>query len=326
MDSRTLGRAVLLVALFATNATSQGDSTRAARARLEFAVPPASPKERVRWVGDCDAALEEARRRNVPVVAILSDDQSSGFTTVSAAVYAKPKFAAFSRKCVLLIAFGGEAHASKLRQSGAGSSAREEKWCGLFDVSCADHQRSHERVLRAYAMREYWNPLQVFLEPEGPDGIERGRVEGHKTTQERLDEEFALVAEPMGPGLDFETYRELLVRLRALVDQREKKGHAVAYGELGKLEVAEERGTKDPSLPRPLRTAAMTAFVGELRRALLAEGDGLLEDAAVLARNGDPNGARKAYSAIEKSFRALDPGKKAAAALVSLPPQEPQKK
>jgi hypothetical protein len=297
----------------ASGAFPQGATTERARRELAFELPT-DPGERPHWVGDWGFALDEAVLRNVPVVAILSDERS-GFQTMRDAVYSRPEFAKFSRRCVLLAAFDGRNHGSKEREV----DGRKVKWCDLFDCPCDDHVRAAVKVRNDFATREFWNPLHVFVTPAGQ---EVGRVEGHLTTQDQLDQELKRVRSTMGPGLDYDEYRELMLKLRAIVDQREKKSHASAHVELGRLLQAETRAEKDSGLKRVLKTPAMKAFVESLQARLLEEGEGLLEDADDLIRRRDPDGARKLLVRVQRSFRGLPPAEEAAKVLAKLPPQK----
>ncbi|MBL8841332.1 MAG: hypothetical protein JNL90_07370 [Planctomycetes bacterium] len=273
--------------------------TRRARSRLEFEVPAEKKPDEVRWTGDWLAALAESARRNVPVLAILSDDQSAGFQTMSSAVYSKEGFGALSQKVVLVAAFDGKAHPAKERTVAGATVA----WCELFRCSCDDHRASYLVVRDTFAQREYWNPLHVFV---GADGIELARAEGHQLTLARLQEELAhATKERAGPWMGYGEYVALLKSVRALVDSREKRGGAHVHRELGKLLQAEQRGSKDAELPRPLKTAAMTAWIVELQAALIEEAEGLIEDALELARGGDRAGAKKRLAAIARGMKGL---------------------
>lgn len=273
--------------------------TRRARSRLEFEVPAEKKPDEVRWTGDWLAALAEAARRNVPVLAILSDDQSAGFKTMSSAVYSKEGFGALSQKVVLVAAFDGKAHPSKERKV-AGATV---PWCEQFDCSCDDHRASYLVVRDTFAQREYWNPLHVFV---GADGIERARAEGHQLTLARLQEELAhATKERVGPSMGYGEYVALLKSVRALVDSREKRGGAHVHRELGKLLQAEQRGSKDAELPRPLKTAALAAWIVELQAVLIEEAEGLIEDARELVRGGDRAGARKRLAALVRGMKGL---------------------
>ncbi len=303
----------------ATEARPQGATTLEARRRLEFDVPPFVRSDQARWVGDFDLALEEALRRNVPIVAVLSDDQSAGFKTVRESVYSQAGFPKFSRQCVLLAAFDGKAHPAKPRTVRGG----EVPWCDLFDCPCDDHRSSFLRVRSAYATREYWNPLHVFV---ASDGVEVGRVESHLTTQRQLDDELARVRTTMRPSLDFEEYRVLLDRLRACVDQREKKGRGNVHDELGRMLAAETKAEKEGGARRVLKTAAMRKFVEELRASLVDEGQGLIEDADEMARARRFEEARKLLLHVRKSFRGLPPAAAAEKSLAGLPAPPPGRK
>jgi len=306
------GLTVLWIAAAAFAAAAQGPTTERARRDLAFDVPPQIEEYNPRWLGDWSLALEEAERRNVPVVAMLSSDDSVGFNTVNTAVYSHPAFAAFSRRCVLLAALDGRKHGSSVRKVDGADVA----WCDLFRCPCDDHVRTAVRVRNEFATREFWNPLHVFLSPQG---AELGRVEGHEVRQPQLDEELARVQKTMGAGIAYDEYRELLLKLRAIVDGREKKGSASAHAELGRLLAAETKAEKDPGAKRLLKSAAMKNLVAALQSALILEGDGLLEDADDLVRERRFDDARRLLWRIQKSFKGLPPAADAAKALASLP-------
>ncbi len=298
----------------------EGPTTKRARAALRFELPPLRKPNEARWTGEWFAALEEATRRNVPVVAVLSDDVSAGFNTMKEAVYSTEEFARFTHRVVLLAAFDGKQHPAKPRVV----DGREIAWCDLFDCPCDDHRAAFVRVRNDFAQREYWNPLHVFVSPAGK---ELTRAEGHVLTIDRLKEELAVASKALpGPSLTYVNYRDLLVRLRGLVDLREKKGHQWVDAELGKLLEAEQKAITNAPQQRVLVTAAMVAFVESLRSALLEEGDGLIEDASELIASGDVAGARKLLASVMRSFKGLPPSKAAELAFAKLPASEPKKK
>jgi hypothetical protein len=314
MSRPSLGAIWIAVAAAAVAAQQEepveGSLTRRARRELAFDVPPEPAIGQVRWLCNWFDAMEEARRRDVVVLAVLSDDKSSGFQTVRGAVYSQPEFVRFADRFVLLAAFDGASHGAKKREI----DGREVEWCPLFDGLCDDHRQTYVKVKNTYAMREYWNPLQVFLDCQG---VELGRVEGHFTTVDKLKEEHDLVTKGRGAGLAGREHRELLARLRGIVDARTKKGSAWAHRELAKLREAEAKAKASGGKP-VLVTAPMQEFVESLELALLDEGDGLLEDADELARRKDLAGARRLLVEIQRSFKGLAPAEDAVKALAEL--------
>ncbi len=292
--------------------------TQSARRRLEFEVPRERKADEVRWTGDWYGALDEATRRNVPVLAVLSDDQSSGFKSMSSAVYSKPGFGALSQKVVLLAAFDGKAHPSKPRVAANASI----DWCDLFDCACDEHRASYVKVRDEFAQREYWNPLHVFV---GADGLERARAEGHQLTIERLEEELAHANKDRAhPSFSYGEYAALLASVRALIDQREKRGGSFVHRELGKLLIAEQKGIKDASLPRPLKTAALAQWIGELQAALIEEAEGQIEEALEVARAGDRAAARKRLANVVRGMKGLPVAADAQKQLDKLPADDPK--
>jgi hypothetical protein len=290
------------------------DQTRRARARLEFELPAAKKKSEARWVGHWSGALEEAARRNVPLLAVFSDDQSAGFRTVSKTVYASDEFAPFSHEVVLLAAFDGLQHASKPQLDGEG---RERAWCSLFDCWCDDHRAAFAKVRADYVQREFWNPVHLLVDA---DAVELTRAEGHEVTLERLREELAFATkERKGPSLSFRDYQALLAKLRELVDLRAKRGHAWVHGELGKLVMAERTAPPETKTARPLGTARMADFAEELRSALVEEAEGLVADAVATARRGDVAEARRSLVALVRGAKGLGPDVTAQQELAKLP-------
>jgi hypothetical protein len=308
-----IGAAVPVAAtpIATTQGVGAGARTLDARRVLAFEVPAVGSDDAPRWLCDWDVALEESARRNVPLVAVLCDE-GSAFKTVTANVYSKPAFAAFSRKCVLLAAFSGRKHGQAARKV----DGKPVNGCALFGGSCDDHQKSFTKVQERFATREFWFPLHVFV---AADGTEQGRLEGHETTQAQLDDELERVRKPMGPGLDLGEYRDLLTKLKQLVDPREKRGAASVHGELGALLQAEARADQDAELKRPIRTPAMRRFVAELQSALVEEGEGRVDDAQARIAAGDAEAARKELLLVQKSFKQLAPGARATKLLESLP-------
>jgi hypothetical protein len=282
-----------------------------ARRRLEVDVPPPLVAEQVRWFGNWERAVAEAKRRNVPIVAMLCDDTSAGFATVRTNVYSRPEFAAFSRKCVLVAAFDGKSHGSKPRKVDGADVA----WCDLFGVPCEEHRRSFAHVLEVYCTREYWMPLHVFV---APGGEEIGRVESHKATQAQLDEELALARKQVGPSLPYEDYCALLAKLRDVVGQRDKRGRASVHAELGRM-IAADRKAEESGGKRPLFGAALRELVEGLQQALLDEGAGMVADAEALAAGGQVEEARRALRQVKEAFKGLPPAQAAEQALARLP-------
>ena len=296
------------------------DLTLRARSRLEFELPAARKKSETRWVGHWGAALEEAARRNVPLLAVFTDDQSAGFRTVSKTVYAQDDFAPFSHEVVLLAAFDGKQHASKPKNGDGG----ERAWCSLFDCWCDDHRAAFAKVRADYVQREFWNPVHLFV---GADSVELTRAEGHEVTLERLREELAFATkERKGPSLAFRDYQELLAKLRELVEQRSKRGHAWVHGELGRLVVAERKAPPETRTARPLGTPRMADFAEELRTALVEEAEGLVVDAVAAARRGDVAEARRQLTALVRGAKGLGPDVTAREELAKLPAGEAGKK
>lgn len=296
------------------------DQTRRARARLEFEVPAAKKKSEARWVGNWSLALEEAGRRNVPLLAVYSDDQSVGFKTVSKTVYALDDFALLTHEVVLLAAFDGDKHPSKPRQV----EGREVAWCSFFDCRCDDHRAAFSRVRADYLQREFWNPVHLFV---GADAVELTRAEGHEVTLDRLREELAFATkERKGASLSYRDYQALLEKLRELVDQRTKRGHAWVHGELGKLVAAERKAPPETRTARPLGTPKMADFAEELRAAVVEEAEGLVTDAVATAQRGDVAEARRQLSALVRSAKGLGPDVAAQQELARLPAGEAGKK
>jgi hypothetical protein len=295
--------------LAASGQGTSGDDTALADVRRRLTVAPCEagdpgkPRYRADWMAACD----DARRRNCPMLIIFSDDGSVGMKSVVASVHSKPAFATFSREVVLLIAYDGKSHPSTKRASDRG----EVEWCGLFDLPCAEHRALYAKVHEKYVTREYWNPLHLFVDAEGK---EVARAEGHEIDQARLDHELARARRRLGPGLSSGEYAELMKKLKGIVDGREKAGAAAAWRELGDLLAAQERADRDGS-KGALRTAGMADYVRTLRDAIVEEGEIELRQAQALAAAGDVAKARARFERLERSFKELPPGKKAAAAL-----------
>ena len=299
--------AIAIFALLGQETTADDTALADVRRRLSVPVAEAADTKKPHWRADWDAACDEARRRNCPVVVVFSDDQSAGLATVDAAIHSRPAFAAFSREVVLVIAFGGTQHPKSRRTTDDG----EIDWCGRFDVACDAHRRLHDLVQAKYVTREYWNPIHLFLDG---DGKELTRAEGHEIDQARLDHELARARRRLGPGLGATEYAETMRRVKAIVDGREKDGAAGAWHELGDLLAAEERAGRDRSAG-PLRTAGMVAWVGQLRECIVEEGEIEVRRALARAAAGDAAGARTQLERLARSFKELAPGRAAAAAL-----------
>ncbi|MSR45600.1 MAG: hypothetical protein EXS13_00770 [Planctomycetes bacterium] len=257
----------------------------------------------------------------MPIVAVLADDQSAGFRTVEKLVYSVPEFAAFSHEVVLLAAIDGKQHASSKRIV----DGIEVDWCTLFDCRCEEHRASHLKVRDQFAQREYWQPLHVFV---SVDGVELTRAEGHEIDFDRLREELKRAnQERTGAWWSYRDYRELLERLRVLLDQRSSRGGAAVHVELGKLVAAQKKAQSDPKLTQPLRTEAVVADVEELRAALIEEASGQVEDAAAAARiGGAVVTARRALLSIAREWKGFAPEKAAQSELAKLPAADGEKR
>lgn len=290
---------------------------RRALRTLAVEVPRACKPDEVRWVGSWTGAIEEAARRNVPVLALLSDDQSAGFQSMEKAVYGKDGFGAYSQSVVLLAAFDGTKHANEPREVDGESVA----WCKLFDCPCADHRAAFVQVRDTYARREYWNPLHVFVDAAG---TELARAEGHQLTLERLIEERDLArAELSGPSLGYRDYRELLERLRATVEGRARRGGAAVHAELARMVATERKSAAAGDGARPLKTEAMARYVESLQAALLEEAEGLVEEALEAKERGDPAGARKRLADVVRGMKGLEPALRAQRELEKLQKEAP---
>lgn len=297
-----------------------GPTTLHARSALAIEGLPLRKATEPRWTGDWNAALEEAELRNVPILAVLSDDASSGFQTVSRLVYSTPEFATLSHAVVLVAAFGGAKHGGVKRLV----EGREVEWCPLFDCPCDDHRATEVRVRNEFAQREFWNPLHVFVTAAG---IELTRAEGHEIRIDRLVEELAIATrERQGGWLDYKVWREVRERIRLLLEQRGKRGAAAVHAELGKLIASERKAAADPKLPRVLYTPGMVAWVERLQAALVEEAEGQIEDAVEAARAGNLVAARRQLAALARETKGLPVEKAALAALAKLPPAEPEKR
>jgi hypothetical protein len=306
-----------VVAVAAAGARGVDEEKELAEIRRQLVVPvaPAPTSGKPRWRTDREEAANEARRRNCPLLVVFSDDKSKGLDAVEAAIYSKPAFVEFSRELVLLIALDGSSHKSSERDVGGERVA----WCGRFDVPCEEHRKLHQWIYERFVLREYWNPLHLFLDAEGN---ELGRTEGHEIDQARLDRELAKTRRRLGLAIGAADYDRLMKRLKGIVDGRGRAGAAAADFELGELVAAQERAPehmKDEPARGPLRTAGMVEFVNRLRERIGAEGEAQVRVAEAKARGGDVAGARALLDLTARSWRELPAGKRAREVLAKLP-------
>jgi hypothetical protein len=306
-----------VAAVAAAGARGVDEEKELAEIRRQLVVPvaPAPTAGKPRWRTDREEATNEARRRNCPLLVVFSDDKSKGLDAVEAAIYAKPAFVEFSRELVLLIALDGSSHKSSERDVGGARVA----WCGRFDVPCEEHRQLHQWIYERFVLREYWNPLHLFLDAEGN---ELGRTEGHEIDQARLDRELAKTRRRLGPAIGAADYDKLMKRLKAIVDGRGRTGAAAADVELGELVAAQERSPepmKDEPARGSLRTAGMVEYVNRLRERIGAEGEAQVRVAEAKVRGGDVAGARALLEQTARSWRELPAGKRARDVLAKLP-------
>jgi hypothetical protein len=306
---------VTLVAGLAVAARQQShvadSAAEHARKELAFSVPTDPPKGKVHWFVEWDEALNEAKLRNVPVLAVLADD-GIGFKTCNDQTYSTKNFMQWSDKVVLLAAHDGNSHETEKRKV----DGKDVVWCKLFDAPCELHLKAFKKVHELFAKTAYTNPLHLFL---GPDGAELTRCDGTGTTLATLQEKEHVASKDLGFSLTFAEYRDLMKKLRGIVDAREKTTQATAHAELGKLIAAEPKDPKDTKAKRTLKTAEMVKFVEQLRTWIVEEGDGLVRDADLFVRKKDFATARKLLGEIVRNFKGLPPAAAADKALAELP-------
>ena len=250
---------------------------------LAFEVPAARKSGEADWEGRWEVAREEAQRRNCPIVLVISDDTSAGFHTIRQLVYGDTDFPELTDGAVWLAAFKGDDHDHERRRVGG----EKVPWCSIFGCNCDHHRASHAKFHPRFILREFWNPMHVFLDPQLE---ELTRAEGHQVDLERLADDQAWSQKKLGQGMDARVYRARCHELRKLLDERRAKGMRRVW-----------RGIEDVVTRKPV-TAGMKAWGEELRTALLREGERRIVELRAKIEAGDPS-ARRQRATLLREYR-----------------------
>lgn len=284
---------LLLAALLLGAPLAPGSEDLPPNPWLDVRVPAPLAEGHARWLADLDQATLEARLRHCPLLVVLTDDESEGFQTMWKQVFQLPEFQEFSENCVLLIAFSGTHHLSQKRMV----DGYETEWCSLFDVPCDEHRRSHRHALATYVSEAFWNPLQVYCQP---DGTEIARLQGHQLHLAQMVDQLAEAQKAVGDRpMTLEDYRETLEKIKVAIDERGKKGHGSCLR------------TLESMIKRELKSPEFQGYVQKLITHLVDEGSDMLFAAEELQREGLTLEARKVLTGVVRNFRGYPPAEEA---------------
>jgi HEAT repeat protein len=123
---------------------------------------PTEVEGKISWVGSLDQALEEARKRNVPILAALNMDNESANNRILTTHYENPQIVALSRRMVCVIG-------SVFDHGGYDRGGGDLRPCPRFgSVTCAAHRdvevAVRERYLRTPAAVA---PQHLLISPDG---------------------------------------------------------------------------------------------------------------------------------------------------------------
>ncbi len=254
-----------------------------------------------RWMASMEAARFEAEIRNCPILVVYSDAGHAGFDTVWRNVYSRAEFLRTSEQCVLLIALSGDRAAPEKRTV----DGVEIEWDPVFQVPRKDRLRLNQSIEGVYVTQSYMNPLHLVLDTIG---TELSRFDGHELTGQTFVDEIRAQQKRLGGEAVFLTqYRDFMVRIRTIVEAREKQGHAHCFAELDKL-------CKKELSPHP----SFQGYIERLKGALTAEGERWIEEADKMHRRGQDDEARKLLLKVIRSFRGRDLEIKARKALEAM--------
>ncbi len=275
---------------------------------LDIELPPKFDGRNLRWTADRAEIIEEARRRNCPLMVVISSDDSDGFNMVWFNVFVQPDFHKLADRFLAVPAFSGSKHAKEDRdqdgkpvEDGAGKTGQEVEWCLIFDVPCQKHRDNYEIYFSTLIRREFWHPCMVFLEPEGK---EISRVEGHMTTIERLKEELDYIEQVLGEPMSPKDYRARLEKLKKLADNRRRRGYLSTLNELDRL-----------IKKNHFETAHFQAYAKKVLEAIIGEGTQQVEQAKSLVREGQVKEAQRILTSVVRHFRGYAPAETAQAVL-----------
>jgi len=121
------------------------------------------------WLGSFDEARERSRVRNAPILilSILEGEQTSD--RVRDEIYKGKEFAEVSQGTIVLLTNNGTHTTKKIEVETSDGKIVERTVCSVYDTpTCADHQRSQDRVYQEFHMDgEFKMPHLIGLLPDG---------------------------------------------------------------------------------------------------------------------------------------------------------------
>jgi len=278
-DRLLLGALVLISALGA--AAQKKDPAK--KEKLKY------PKG-IHWLGDRDAAFQEAAERNCPVmVAFIHEGPGQKLCDMTAAAfYSNKAVVKLSRKLVCLMAN----RCSHEQIKGRGPGGRIKKVCSRFGVvTCEEHQRI-ERWAFAHFNEggQITPPEHIFLDPKGKvlDRLKHVLA----TTPEELCERMKEAVERVGPGIDTIAYRRLKEKLRVIDGWIRAKDYRTSIEALHKI-IAQAGRSVIGKTAREL--------LGRIDQAVIKEVKAI--DGRIAA--GEFESARDRANRAERAFRGL---------------------
>jgi tetratricopeptide (TPR) repeat protein len=221
------------------------------------------------WLGNVEAALDEARQRNAPILLAFNEDFAFCDTLVTS-LYGDKTIIELSRKFVCLVA----SRPTHDMIAGRGPDGRKKKVCKRFgSVSCEEHQAVQRwAFLRFSENGQIMVPEHIFLDPAGRV-LERFK---HQlgTTNEEFGKHMNKALERVGPGLEALDFRRFSRELDAIEKWIGDGHHAKSIKALHAIIARAGRSTVAGRAHRLLERieTALTAELAEVDK-LLAAGE-----------------------------------------------------
>lgn len=158
-------------------------------------------EEGIVWETSLEAALAQARIRNVPLVLLMTQDDDRE-TDATLQLYRSRKFQDFASRVVFVAAHKGWGHEASTKVI----EGREVTICGLYNVPCVEHMKAYEAAVKKYISKEFWFPVQIFLFPDGRESFRFQKAQDGKLVLGEIER--ALKA--AGPGVLRPEYERIL--------------------------------------------------------------------------------------------------------------------
>ena len=261
------------------------------------------------WEGTYEAAFEEARRRNVPVLVAFNRDHEEANERVVQGLYKNAEFIALMQRCIPMIACLVEPSHPPMKMNVRG---HVRSCCSRFGfITCRQHRAIDMKARPVFWKDEVRTPSHVVVLPDGKEVDRLIDVHGVGAFENLL----AKAQKRLGRGLSANVYRRIGKEMRAVRKAIAAESYAEAIERLDAL----QKEVKGHPLEAELKK--LQAAVDEAGRGLLETADRLAArkstlDALRLLRRGaaDFKGSRvgsRLKQAAAKLVRTKE-GRKAA--------------